>query len=337
MAALSESRDIRALLGMDTKVVRIAVVPLYLLAFGSLAMGTRGMVTERWGTWCVLVLSVAGIAVLIYVPADPLPVWASAFILVTGIFASWAALACIEYPAPYVVCLWHEMALAVVYVFTCIRGRNLVAWAGALGGVAVTVDWAVRGGGSVAHGLAQGFVGVGPVLIGSIVAWLIRPSVSAVFDLRRQVGERRAREAAAQAVAVERDARLKRLDETARPLLTRIAAGGPLGPADRRAARLLEARLRDEIRAPSLLDDDVAAAVAGAWARGVEVVLLDDGGGGELPSGAARRFRTVLAGHLMATSTGRVTARRLPPGRDVALTVVVASGEGDPERHEYRL
>ena len=59
--------------------------------------------------------------------------------------------------------------------------------------------------------------------------------------------------AAAQAAALrERDAQLGRLDDDTRDMLERIAAGEEFTAADVHRCRLIQARLRDGIRAPSL-------------------------------------------------------------------------------------
>ncbi len=67
-----------------------------------------------------------------------------------------------------------------------------------------------------------------------------------------------------------------RLRKVVTPVLEPIAHGLPLLPAQRTEAALLEAELRDSIRAPSFTGTQVAVAAREARQRGVEVVLLDD-------------------------------------------------------------
>ena len=63
------------------------------------------------------------------------------------------------------------------------------------------------------------------------------------------------------------------------PVLTRtVAHGGELTDDDRLEARLAEGRLRDEMRAPRLLDDDVRTELERARRRGANVTVLDEGG-----------------------------------------------------------
>ena len=67
------------------------------------------------------------------------------------------------------------------------------------------------------------------------------------------------------------------VSERARPILTALANGTPITPALRLQARLLEAELRDEIRARFFTGTNVVGAARAARIRGAEVILLDDG------------------------------------------------------------
>ena len=93
-----------------------------------------------------------------------------------------------------------------------------------------------------------------------------------------------------------------------------------------RDARLLEAQLRDGIRAPGLDDPAVRAAAWQARRRGVSVLLLDDGDGSRAP-GELTRLADVVVSVLADATDGRVTARILPPGRELLATVTIDSTE----------
>lgn len=98
-------------------------------------------------------------------------------------------------------------------------------------------------------------------------------------------------------------------------------------------ARLLEAELRDEIRAPFFTGTAVVEAARRARERGVEVLLLDDRGG-EGPLGTGKRAddhlraliveRTACA--LDEARAGRVVARVGPTGRRWAATILSDAG-----------
>ena len=71
----------------------------------------------------------------------------------------------------------------------------------------------------------------------------------------------------------------------------------------------------------------VVGAVGRARERGVEVALLDDRGS-ELPSQVAMAEIGIrLAAALDRVDEGAVTIRLLPPGRDIAVTMVTRKGE----------
>src|SRR5690606_40103107 len=107
------------------------------------------------------------------------------------------------------------------------------------------------------------------------------------------------------------------LDKVARPILERIAGGADLDPAERRECRLLEAELRDRLRAPELATEEIGRAARVARARGVEVVLLDDGGFADVPDAVREQVVELAVAELTRAESGTVTVRVLPPGRSM--------------------
>ena len=102
----------------------------------------------------------------------------------------------------------------------------------------------------------------------------------------------------------------QRMDSVRRrvaPLLTRIADGAvPTRPMQVEAG-LLEAQLRDEIRAPFFTGTPVIDDAREARRRGIEVILLDDSGGaGALPAGLHREVLELVSSVLTCTMAGRV-------------------------------
>ena len=97
-------------------------------------------------------------------------------------------------------------------------------------------------------------------------------------------------------------------------------------------ARLLEAELRDEIRAPYFTGTEVVAAARRARSRGVEVVLFDDRGdatrGGSTEYEERLRTRIVerAVAALDEAGAGRVVVRACPVGRPWAATILTDAG-----------
>ncbi len=128
------------------------------------------------------------------------------------------------------------------------------------------------------YGVSLTVINAGPVLMSTFFAYTIRPQARVIYELREQSTQRIASASASAAILEERDAQLDRLDVLARPLLERVASGVPLTTTERQECELLEAQLRDSLRATGLQQTDVIDAVRAARNRGVEVVLLDDHG-----------------------------------------------------------
>ena len=97
------------------------------------------------------------------------------------------------------------------------------------------------------------------------------------------------------------------------PLLTQIADGKAPTPELCSQAYLLEAELRDEIRAPFFTGTSIVTSAHAARRRGTEVILLDDSGDN------AVNYVTKL---LNLTQSNRVVIRLNPPRRPTLLTIV---------------
>ncbi|MGA9873640.1 MAG: hypothetical protein WBQ44_21165, partial [Rhodococcus sp. (in: high G+C Gram-positive bacteria)] len=142
-----------------------------------------------------------------------------------------------------------------------------------------------------------------------------------------------ASEAAASAVLDERDARLRSLDQQARPLLARIVDGPEISSDERLVCELLEAELRDSLRARGLVDDRLSHAARSARSRGVQVVLLDDRGDDALDPAVRTELAASVADRLDALDTGAATARLLPAGRTHLASMLV--DDDSTHRIEY--
>ncbi|MGB3371187.1 MAG: hypothetical protein WBA81_11250, partial [Rhodococcus sp. (in: high G+C Gram-positive bacteria)] len=138
---------------------------------------------------------------------------------------------------------------------------------------------------------------------------------------------------AADAARDERERQLRRLDSLVRPVLVHIAESTQLDEAGTREALLVEATLRDSIRARALDVPDIVSAARSARERGVTVQLLDDGGLGA-NSGQAVEFRRTVVEQLDAAHSGSITVRVQPPDRNVLATIVVSRGDYT-ERFEF--
>lgn len=107
------------------------------------------------------------------------------------------------------------------------------------------------------------------------------------------------------------------------PLLTQIADGKAPTPELCSQAYLLEAELRDEIRAPFFTGTSIVTSAQAARRRGTEVILLDDSGDNTTIDDRARANAVNYVTKLLdLTQSNRVVIRLNPPRRPTLLTIV---------------
>lgn len=220
---------------------------------------------------------------------------------------------------------WFVGASGLLAVVCVVRGRTICGW-GAMAGLA---------GGSMVHLGPRSAFELG--LVGSIV-WIVIAQLlvwfwgKAVADTERLVGIQQATGAwrATQRVRQrERRERVRYALTVAGPLLAQVIdTHGQLTEAERVEAHLAEGRLRDEIRAGSLLNDDVRDAIEAARRRGSTVTLFDEGRLSALSAERREQIRAELALVVQGARSERLIIRSSSdPER--AVTVVGRTGGGD--------
>jgi hypothetical protein len=269
---------------------------------------------------CIGVLLFAGACLAVTIDrGDRLSLAATTYIMVVGVgscFLSWQLIS-LGYPQ------WFIGSMTVSFFYVSLRGRMILAWVGFTLASAVIMVWSLTTDFGFASGLLSFSRHLPIMIVGTLFAAGLRRSGDDIRRLAAESTARAAAEAALVATAREREDRLVALGEFATSLLERLATGEAPTPAHRQEYALAEAELRDSVRAPSLALPDVTAAARSARRRGVEVVLLDDSEPSSLGASALARASSRIAALLNATKDGRLTARLLPPGRDVIATIVV--------------
>ncbi|ONM47801.1 hypothetical protein [Nocardia donostiensis] len=317
MADITGDIELRDLLGLRGRGAGLFLLVLE-LTIGLYMLRTFTDASVAPAAAGLVLLLVAGLTVLV-VPGDPLPRAATAYVAVSGPVA--IALTTVDFQTDGSKQVWAAFASSYVLAVLVLRGRMGAAW---LGVAAAAVVVAVLGGmaGLPVGVLAGAVVPVATVAGVSVCALIMRPTQRSLRLLREEATMRAAAEASMAAENGERERQLARLDKVARPILARIADGAELSAAEREQCRLLEAELRDGLRAPQLVTDQLSSAARGARSRGVEVVLLDDGGFAEVPRWVRQRVIEAATRELDAANTGSVTVRVLPTGRRVLATVL---------------
>lgn len=332
MTGGSEGQDIRDLIGMRSPFA-FALVALYVLTCFTCAASTLSGVDHPGPVFAAAALCSTGAIVLTATAGDPLPLRYAIPVSAIGPLSCGLVFSVIPAPPSSALQTWTLGTSVALYTVMCVRGRTPLAWMGLVATVGVTLWWSVSTGQGVGYGIAFGVVNTAPLLMSSFFAYTLRPLSRSIFELRRRSTARVALEAAAAAVLDERDSQLERLDEMARPLLERTVHGPDLSAAEVLSCTLLEAELRDSLRARALVDPRLRHSVRTARGRGVNVVLLDDRAE-DLAPDVRDALVTSTAEHIDRIDHGSATIRLLPAGRPLLATMLVDAGE--TYRIEYK-
>lgn len=216
---------------------------------------------------------------------------------------------------------WYVSAVSTLMAISAVRQHKVIAW---IGSAILTVEVFTWGGGDA---LFNSGLGGAIALVAAAHAISVGLEVSAkqTSTYLETAKATEAASAADSAIRAERSNRITKTLQGALPLLEKIASGN-LDDEDRQEAVILEAQLRDEIRGRALINPKLKASVRAARTRGVEVVLLDEGGLEQLSEADRETLRNRLADELDLIKSGRVTIRS--PRLEKTRVTFVASRKG---------
>ncbi len=301
----------------------------FLLSEASLPLASVHHAEFHSGSVVAALCLAVALALLLLPSSDPIPVQPSVACGAMLLLAAFAAVGTQNAAGAYsVTSMWPWTFSTVVLAFVAVRGRVGLAW---IASVALGVFYW--------YWQAQPQIDLVRSIITELLWHFLLLMVCSLFavTLRRQVGrinttraltvQLAAEQADAAARGIERDEQLAYLATTARPLLEALGGNGSVDHLAEQA-RLVEARLRDRIRARALASEEVLDAAERARARGVEVTLLDDGGLDARDPDLVRSVRATVVSRLEQIRAGRITVRILPPGRPSVCTIVEDSPRG---------
>ncbi|MFT4305773.1 MAG: hypothetical protein QM604_02655 [Microbacterium sp.] len=213
---------------------------------------------------------------------------------------------------------WYIGGIGTLMVVLVVRRRPWPAWSG----IALLSGWSIF---LLGPWSALGLGLVGSIMWVAVAQFIVYALDRADRDTER-LGELQRSASAVHAAQGgqqrERRIQVQRALAVAGPVLARtIASGGRLGEEGRLEARIAEGRLRDELRGPRLLDDEVREALDSTRRRGAVVTVLDDGGLEGLAEEDLLAVRAELAATLRAARSQRLYIRTSADS-DVAVTVV---------------
>jgi hypothetical protein len=220
---------------------------------------------------------------------------------------------------------WPLGAMTFLLFVLALRGRRGWAWIGFGLLAAVSIVTGVFSEQNTLMVINDVARQSGTLLIGTLFALVLRRSSQTITSIQSNQLTRTTVAAASAAATRERAAQNARLERDARPALERILQPEPLSEDEQQHFRLLEATLRDGIRASGFSSERIAEATREARERGLTVVLLDDRGS-ELVDGERDLVEAALLEQLTSTADGAITARLSPNDRDELATIVVEEG-----------
>lgn len=233
------------------------------------------------------------------------------------------------YRAPAVMEVWAVTFAAYLVAFLFPRGNPIAATVGSALVVGYALIWGLwkdPTSTQLGHliGIPVGCVAAG-ITWHLVLRWMVmkeRAHRGAAAEASEQA------EVAAEAIAAS-DIELARIREQAEPQLARISAGETIDEAAQRRLTIVEASIRDLIRAPQLQHQRLIAECERLRSCGVTVVLLGEpvADGATIGPDLAEQIARLIA----PVSEGRVTVRSLPEGRTAAVSVVLQR-QGRPEQ-----
>ena len=203
------------------------------------------------------------------------------------------------------------------------RGRPVYAWAGSAATTLATAYWVISSGRPLfmifTYMLGHYFT----LASWHGVAHLSTRAATQIAATQRETARLQAQQRAHEEADRIMTSRMASVRQRVTPLLTQIANGRAPTLELRSQAYLLEAELRDEIRAPFFTGTSIVTSAQAARRRGTEVILLDDSGDNTTIDDRTRANAVNYVTKLLdLTQSNRVVIRLNPPRRPTLLTVV---------------
>jgi hypothetical protein len=312
----------RDLFGL-TRTRAVVLLGLFAVTEAALALTGGGPFDVTWQSVVSLVL-IIGCAVMSLLPG-PFPLGSRqtiiilAVIVVTTIIMSWSLP---TNGAAFTYSSWQLGANTFLLFALALRGRIVLAWFGMALMSAITVLWTTTTDQGVESGIDLVDRQWGTLVLGTLFAIALVRSARSI-QAATDVENKRIIDAEVERAGAEERARhLLQLETTAGPALRAIASGDPLDERSRREFLVLEAALRDQLRAVALSREPLLTSSRRARLRGVDVILLDDSEETVSDERLATDVAIWMADQLDSVSLGTFTARLRSDPEGFTATVV---------------
>jgi hypothetical protein len=213
---------------------------------------------------------------------------------------------------------WYVGGMSALLGVLAARGQSAMAWiTAALVSFLVVVEDGLDGLGEVGiEGMA--------ILISaaSATAFALKRADREVVELQNDEMAAESAIISAEAAGEERKVRLQNVLERSLNALGQISVNrGAVTKREKEEFIQLESSLRDDIRGRALLNAPVRKATVEARARGIDVLILDEGGLIELPASQLEHILDKVAGAINSVIAGKVVVRS-PRGEKWVVTVM---------------
>jgi hypothetical protein len=218
---------------------------------------------------------------------------------------------------------WYVIGIATLMATTAVRQQKFIAWLGTAILVFQVISWA-----GLIAGIQTGLIGaLMLVFSGHTISVGLRNAYRDTMAFTKLALDTQTEKVVNAASSQERRARLDSALKGALPMLNIIKSShGKLTEGQKQEARLLEASLRDEIRGRGLMTNAIRDAVKNARLRGIEVVLLDEGGLDQLTPNHRSEILAQVAESIAGVKEGRITLRA--PADEAWRVTLVATRAG---------
>ena len=257
-------------------------------------------------TTAILIFIVAMIASMVFYRGPGLPIYQAIFNLAVAALVPLLTNYNLDPKTADMYSTWYVIGIATLMATTAVRQQKFIAWLGTAILVIQVISWA----GFIA-GIQMGLIGaLMLVFSGHTISVGLSNAYRDTMAFTKLALDTQTEKAVNAAASEERRARLDSALRGALPMLNIIKSShGKLTEGQKQEARLLEASLRDEIRGRGLMTNPIREAVKAARMRGIEVVLLDEGGLDQLTQRHRSEILGQVAESIADVKEGRITLR----------------------------
>ena len=274
-------------------------------------------------TAAILIYIVAMITSMVFYRGPDLPMYQAIFNLAVAALVPLLTNYNLDPKTADMYSTWYVIGIATLMATTAVRQQKFIAWLGTAILVIQVISWA----GFIA-GIQMGLIGaLMLVFSGHTISVGLRNAYRDTMAFTKLALDTQKEKVVNVAASEERRERLDTALRGALPMLNIIKSSrGKLTEDQKQEARLLEASLRDEIRGRGLMTDSIREAVKAARLRGIEVVLLDEGGLDQLTQRHRSEILAKVADSIAGVKEGRITLRA--PADEAWRVTLVATRAG---------